>query len=140
MKGWTLEDFKKSEAAKLPQNQHLLEPEKKVPKKAKYNNEKVEYDGMVFDSKKEYRRYRELLILVKAGEITLPERQVEFVLIPKSETERKTSYYADFVYMNQKTGEKIVEDVKSDATRGLSTYVMKRKLMKKVHGISIKEI
>jgi hypothetical protein len=74
------------------------------------------------------------------GEITLPERQKEFVLVPAQEGERKMSYYADFVYRIQATGELVAEDVKSDATRGLSTYVAKRKLMLQVHKIRIQEV
>jgi hypothetical protein len=140
MKGWDLEAFKQSEAAKRPENAHLVEPPKKASKRPKYNNEKVEYDGMVFDSKKEYQRYRHLLLLVKAGEITLPRRQVEFVLIPAQDGERKMSYFADFVYQIQATGLTVVEDVKSEATKKLSTYIAKRKLMKKEYGISIKEV
>jgi hypothetical protein len=140
MKGWDLEAFKQSEAAKRPENAHILEPVKKERKKAKYNNTKVEYEGMVFDSKKEYKRYRELIIKVKLGEITIPERQKEFILVPAQEGERKMSYFADFVYQSQRTGERIVEDVKSDATRKLSTYIAKRKLMLKIHGIKIQEV
>lgn len=140
MKGWDLDSFRQSEAAKRPENSHLLEVKKPKAKRAKYNNEKVEYDGMVFDSKKEYKRYRELLIKVKLGEITLPERQKEFVLVPSQEGERKMSYYADFAYRIQATGELVVEDVKSEATKKLSTYIAKRKLMKQVHGITIKEV
>lgn len=36
----------------------------------KYNNRKIEVDGMVFDSKKEASRYEELLLLQKAGAIS----------------------------------------------------------------------
>lgn len=140
MKGWDLSSFRQSEAAKRPENAHILEPVKKERKKAKYNNQKVEYEGMIFDSKKEYKRYRELIIKVKLGEITIPERQKEFILVPAQEGERKMSYYADFVYRSQKTGELIVEDVKSEATRKLSTYIAKRKLMLQVHKIRIQEV
>jgi hypothetical protein len=140
MKGWDIESFRKSEAAKRPENSHLLEVKKGKARRAKYNNEKVLYDGMTFDSKKEYNRYRELMLLVKIGEITLPERQVEFVLVPAQKGERKMSYFADFVYRIQATGELVVEDDKSEATKKLSTYIAKRKLMKQVHGISIKEV
>lgn len=140
MKGWDIDSFRQSEAAKRPENSHLLEVKKPAAKRAKYNNEKVVYDGMTFDSKKEYKRYRELMLLVKIGEITLPQRQVEFVLVPAQEGERKMSYYADFVYRSQKTGELIVEDVKSEATKKLSTYIAKRKLMLKIHGIAIREV
>jgi len=96
-------------------------------------------DGIKFDSEKEAKRYGELKILSKIGEIGLLELQVPFLLIEENETERKCEYIADFVYWDIKTGEKIIEDVKSEATRKLSTYIMKRKLMKDKYGIEILE-
>lgn len=135
---FTLDDIKNSPAGKL--NQHLFQEKPKKTKRAKYRNSKVEYEGMVFDSKKEYKRYRELMLLLKAGKISNPQRQVKFVLIEKQEGEKECSYYADFVYIDALTGETIVEDVKSEATRKLSTYIIKRKLMKERHGIVIIEV
>lgn len=137
--GFTLYDIKNSKVALL--NGHLLgEPKKPKSKRAKYNNEKVEYEGIVFDSRKEYLRYRELLLLQKAGEIGFLQLQVPFVLIEKSETERECKYVADFVYIDAKTGEKIVEDVKSEMTRKLNIYIMKRKLMLAKFNIKIREV
>lgn len=137
--GFTLDDIKNSNVASL--NGHLLgEAKQTKSKRAKYNNEKVEYEGIVFDSRKEYQRYRELLLLQKAGEIGFLQLQVPFLLIEKTETERECKYVADFVYIDAKTGEKIVEDVKSDMTRKLSTYIMKRKLMLSIHNIKIREV
>lgn len=48
-------------------------------KRLKYGNSKT-YDG--FDSKKEARRYQELLIMERAGKISDLKRQVKFILIP----------------------------------------------------------
>ena len=44
---------------------------------------------------------------------------------------------ADFVYIDMKTGERIVED-----TKGMKTpeYIMKRKLMLYYYGIRIREV
>jgi len=138
---FTLDDIKNSSAGKL--NQHLFEESSKLsaPKSAcaKYRNNKVYWDGMTFDSKKEYRRYRELLLLQKAGKIFRLHRQTVFLLIPAQEGEKATKYKSDHDYWTD-TGEYIVEDVKSVATRKLSTYILKRKLMLKVHGIKIKEV
>ena len=119
-------------------NQHLAEkPEKKV---RKYRNKKCERDGIKFDSKKEADRYTILKILQKKGEIGLLELQKPFLLIETNETEKKCEYWADFCYIIARTGEYVVEDVKSEATRKLSTYIMKRKLMKAKFNIEIKEI
>jgi hypothetical protein len=106
----------------------------------KYHNKKVTYNGIAFDSKKEARRYSELLLLERAGVITDLQMQVPFVLIPSQRingkvVERECKYIADFVYTEN--GKVVVED-----TKGMKTdkYIIKRKLMLYVHGIQIKEV
>jgi len=139
MKRITLDDIRNSACASL--NQHLFtEPAAKTAKRAKYRNEKVEWNGEVFDSRKEYNRYRQLLLLLKAGHIGQLRRQVKYLLIEANETEKKCEYWADFEYVLCDTGAKVVEDVKSEATRKLPVFVMKRKLMKSVYNIQIKEV
>lgn len=119
----------------------------------KYKNRKVEVDGIVFDSKKEAKRYQELLMLEKAGAIKDLQRQVKFVLIPAQYStedftktgkakciERECTYLADFVYKDHK-GRTCVEDVKGyRQSLGYSYFAIKRKLMLHVHGIRVKEI
>lgn len=117
---------------------------------SKYHSRKVEKDGEVFDSVKEYRRFCELSLMEKAGAITDLERQVKFVLLPAQYApvfdaktkkwkdkciERECSYYADFRYVEN--GEEIVEDTKGFRT---PEYKIKRKLMYYIHGIQIKEV
>lgn len=48
----------------------------------KYHAQKVEFDGKRFDSRREARRYAELRLLERAGEITGLRTQVPFELIP----------------------------------------------------------
>lgn len=105
----------------------------------KYRNRKTEVDGITFDSRKEAKRYQELKLLERAGEISDLQRQVPFLLIPAQRiggkvAERAVQYKADFVYTDH--GETVVED-----TKGIRTgeYIIKRKLMLYVHGISIRE-
>lgn len=115
---------------------------------AKYNNVKI--DG--YDSKKEYRRAKELKLLEKKGIITGLQEQVKYELISpqyhfyevqgarkmlrkKKLIERGVYYIADFVYYRD--GEYIVEDTKGVQTK---EYIIKRKLMLYVHGIKIKEV
>ena len=94
----------------------------------KFKSKKIKVDGMVFDSKKEYQRYLELVELEKNGDIENLQRQVKFVLLPKQEGERAITYIADHVY---KYGEVLViEDVKSKITKKQSDYIIKRKLLK----------
>lgn len=118
---------------------------------AKYYSRKVTRNGVTFDSVKEYRRYCELLLLVKAGAIADLQRQVEFELIPaqrepdtigvrggvkKGKTiEQRCCYVADFVY--KENNEIVVEDTKGFRTKD---YIIKRKLMLWVHGIKIREV
>lgn len=111
-----------------------------MPGKSKYGAVRVRaVDGIEHDSKKEAARWQELNLMLRARLIEDLQRQVRFELIPKQDGERACTYIADFVYIDRKTGEKVVEDVKSPATR-TEAYRIKRKLMLLVHGIRIKEI
>lgn len=72
---------------------------------SKYRSKKITVDGITYDSKKEYRRHAELLLLEKSGAISDLKRQVRFELIPsqrdrssKKVIERNLTYIADFVY------------------------------------------
>ena len=121
----------------------------------KYHSRKITIDGENFDSQKEARRWQALRLLERAGQIQGLRRQVRFELIPpqyetttryskktgkrlKDEVklvERGVYYIADFVY-SRPDGAMVVED-----TKGVQTpeYIIKRKLMLKVHGIKILE-
>lgn len=125
----------------------------------KYGNKKVTKNGNTYDSRKEARRHSELLLLERAGAIQNLQTQVKFELIPAQyetiETgefykigakkgqpktkqicvEQSVDYYADFVY--EENGKKVVEDTKGFRTE---KYIIKRKLMRYIHGIKIKEI
>ena len=123
---------------------------------SKYHAQKVTVDGIVFDSKREAKRYSELKLMEQAGKITELRRQVRFILIPtqrgpssgffkkgihKGEPkpgkvlESECVYIADFVYYNG--SEMIVEDAKGMRTKD---YVIKRKLMLYQHGIRVREV
>ena len=118
----------------------------------KYHNKRVEYEGIVFDSLKEKRRYCQLQLLEKQGMISNLRLQVPFELIPaiyedeivqlKTKTkvkkkliQRATIYVADFVY--ETMGKTIVEDTKGFRTK---EYELKKKMMRAFLGIEIKEI
>lgn len=123
---------------------------------SKYHSKKVTVNGIVFDSKKEARRYHELLLLERAGEISNLVRQKRYILLPtqREDTEevysrgahkgerkqgkvieKECSYISDFEY-DDKQGNHIVEDCKGIRTE---VYKIKKKLMLYVHGIRIKE-
>lgn len=108
----------------------------------KYRNEKTEVDGILFDSKKEAKRYWDLKILERAGKIKDLQRQQWFVLIPSirlstGTAQRPTQYQADFVYFDLDKQITIVEDAKGHRTK---EYILKKKLMKFIHNIEIVEV
>lgn len=107
-------------------------PTTKQIRNNKYGNRKIEIDGIVFDSKKEAKRYVDLKMLQKAHVINDLQLQVSFELQPKFKDEdghivKPITYIADFVYW--KDGKRIIEDVKSDATKRDAVYRLKKKMM-----------
>lgn len=122
-----------------------------IPKR-KYGNKKCEFQGEVFDSALEMKRWLVLKDAERRGEVSDLRRQVEYVLVPdqyrtevvhlktkdkyvEKLVERKVSYFADFVYV--KGEETIVEDTKG---LRLPDYKIKRKLMLFLKGIPIREV
>lgn len=125
----------------------------------KYGNKKVEIDGETFDSLKEARRGKELELMEQAGEIKNLRRQVRYELVPTIREpdsvgnrggihrgkviERGVDYVCDFEYIDCKTGEKIIEDVKGYRDTDSAAYkvfVIKRKIFLYKYGIRIKEV
>lgn len=90
---------------------------------------------LVFDSKREAARWVELLDELRAGRISVLQRQKRFRLEVNGVL--VCTYVADFVYW--RGGVRVVEDVKSVMTARLRDYQMKKKLMLAVYGIAITE-
>lgn len=109
-------------------------------KKSKYHAQKTVLDGIKFDSKKEANRYAELKLMERAGLIKGLQRQVRFELIPSFDVDgkhyRPTSYVADFVYTDTKSGKQVVEDCKGFRT---DIYRLKAKMFTHKFGVSILE-
>ncbi len=104
---------------------------KKKAGRSKYNAVREEVEGIVFHSKKEAKRFKELKLLQRMKQIQDLRLQVAYdLLIP-------TKYVADFVYWDRLTGRQIVEDVKGYRT---AEYRRKKRYMKQQHNIDIKEI
>jgi hypothetical protein len=104
---------------------------------SKFKNKWTEVDGIKFQSKKEARRYQELKLLVSAGQISGLKRQVRFPLFVNGEL--ITTYVCDFQYTEIEGG--YPKRVVTEDTKGFKTpdYIIKRKLMKALHGIEVKE-
>lgn len=111
-----------------------------APKRSKFGA--VKTDG--FASKKEAKRWGELVLLERGGQIDCLRKQVPYELIPRQNgpdgkmIERPCAYIADFVYIvNALERYQVVEDAKGFRT---PEYRIKRKLMLHVHGVRIREV
>lgn len=122
------------------------------PKETKYHNEPDSRGNLHFDSKKEARRYDELLVLLRAGKIRNLRLQAQYTLqesyiAPDGERVRAIRYVADFAYERPTLPDKngtvywlpVVEDVKSRATK-TAQYEMKKKLLRERFNITITEV
>lgn len=130
----------------------VLEKLGKQAQERKYHNEHDSRGNLHFDSKKEARRFDELVVLLRAGKIRNLKLQAQYTLQESYITEtgervRAIRYVADFAYerptMPDCAGEvhwvPVVEDVKSKATR-TAKYEMKKKLLRERFGLSITEV
>jgi hypothetical protein len=102
-----------------------------VSTRPKYGNRRA--NG--FDSQREARRHQDLLLLEHAGKIRHLTRQVKFDIFVNGA--KVCAYTADFTYFDNETNEHVVEDAKGYAT---TVYRLKKKLMKAVFDITIREV
>jgi hypothetical protein len=102
---------------------------------SKFGNTKVLRYGMNWDSKKEADRYGQLLLLQANGELRNIRPKVKYEL--RVNGLLVATYTADFVYEELRKGVwfEIVEDVKGYPN---DRWPMKKKLMKAIHGISVR--
>ena len=112
---------------------------------SKYNAKRTEVDGIVFASQKEAKRYQELKMLEKAGEISGLRLQPEFALQVPVDTPRQHlrtigKYRADFEYKEcngRSAMRTVIEDVKGFKT---PLYRWKKKHVEAQYGIQIREV
>lgn len=102
----------------------------------KYLNNKYNYNGYIFDSKKEMIRYQELLLLQKLGILKNLIVHPKFVLLEgfvdiDGNRQRPINYIADFQYVESE--KIIVEDVKAkDMKTGKLKLTIEYKIKKKL--------
>jgi hypothetical protein len=112
-----------------------------LPKASKYGNKRVEVDGITFDSRAEAKRYAELKLLEKAGQISDLKLQPRFPFYYQTgwTSELIFTYVADFSYVDNVPPHPmtVVEDVKGFRT---PLYRLKKKLIEAQYGIAITEI
>jgi hypothetical protein len=103
---------------------------------SKYGNRKTIVDGLTFASAKEARRFGELKLLQRAGQIANLKLQPKFPLAVNGKV--VCTYIADFQY--DEFDGLVVEDVKSEATRKNRAYRIKNKLFAALFGFPIREV
>jgi hypothetical protein len=96
----------------------------------KFHASPITVDGIKFPSKREARRYAELVLAQRSGEVVFFLRQPRFDL-PGS-----TKYYADFLVF-WKDGTVTIEDTKGHQT---SEYKLKKRQVEALYPIEIIEI
>lgn len=122
----------------------------KSQKKNKYGNSKVIIDGIKFDSELEGKRYKQLKLLERAGEIKDLQLQVPYILQEsyrkydskehKWKTIQAIKYVADFVYFDIRKGKVIVEDTKSEPTK-TAVFKIKKKIFEyKYQNLELTEV
>lgn len=117
---------------------------------SKYHAQPTTRQGIRFASKKEARRYEELMLLLRAGEIRDLKLQPQYTLqesyiAPEGDRVQAIRYVADFSYERRTkpdiTGQEwwipVVEDVKGQKT---PVYELKKKLMRERKNIIIQEV
>ena len=99
----------------------------------KYNARKTTIDGYTFDSLAEGRRYQQLKLAVKSGDISNLIIQPEFVLQDgftdnQGKRQQAIKYRGDFEYLDLDTNELVIEDVKGKETQ---VFLIKKKMFLK---------
>lgn len=109
--------------------------------RSKYHAVPTVIDNIRFASKAEARRYQELLLLAKAGEIEHLELQPKFTLTVAGVV--VGHYIADFRYhlVLVKSGQRITTQVVEDV-KGIKTplYRLKKKIVEALYPVTITEV
>lgn len=113
-------------------------------KRHKYGAVRTEVDGLKFHSKREAKRYQELRLLEKAGEVKELILQPRFpLLVPGRgnggayERVHLGDYVADFRYRLGPRGLLMIEDVKGFKT---PLYKWKKRHVEAQYGITVTEV
>ena len=111
----------------------------------KYGAQPIIVDGIRFDSTKESRRYRDLVLLERARAIRDLELQPSFPIQvvalwrPGGEIITVGRFTADFKYVDAETDEVVYEDVKTTATK-TTAYRLRKRLVEAIYGVRIREV
>lgn len=99
-------------------------------------------DGITFDSAREARRWQQLCLMQRAGEISDLERQVSIALegelgpIMTDSGQQQRVYLADFRYFDRRSKAWVIEDAKGHPTE---VFKLKRAILAAM-GLEIREV
>ncbi|MBK9497082.1 MAG: DUF1064 domain-containing protein [Xanthomonadales bacterium] len=111
----------------------------RLTRRSKYGAIRVVLDGITFDSKREAFRYQQLKMRHLGGEIANLEVHPCYELRVNSQKIGKVTL--DFRYIDLlKRGAQVVEDAKSPATHKARDWVLRKKLLKAIHGVEVQEV
>lgn len=107
-------------------------------KRPKMGNVKRQADGITFDSDKEYRRYADLRLMERVGEISDLQVHPRFRLCVEGSV--VCQFWPDFIYV--RGGEVVVEDVKGRTGGGVQWqhFRLKAKLFEAITGIAVEVV
>lgn len=108
-------------------------PSRPKPPRPKNQVRKIDIDGIVFESTYEAERYEKLKLMMASGEIATFILRVPFYLAGG------IKYIADFVVLYP-YGRYEVETAKIPTSNGDKLYLIKKKRVKELYGIEIKEV
>lgn len=124
--------------AKAKKTAQLLAELAAPPKRNKFNSKRTQLDGIWFDSKREAELYAQFKVMEKAGHIANFEVHPSFALEVNGVVIGKATL--DFAYVDTRTGQKHVVDVKSEATARSREFVRTRKHLRAQYGFDVEVI
>ena len=103
--------------------------------RSKYNARRTKIDGYTFDSAAEARRYSELKLLERNGDILRlavhPKFEIQAAFVDNTNTRvRRIIYTGDFEYCEEPDARMVVEDVKGVET---AVFKIKSKLFRRLY-------
>lgn len=112
-------------------------------RRAKYKAVPTEVEGHRFASKREARRFQELRLLERAGQIVNlelhPRYPIEMTRLSNGEVTTVGFYTADFAYFDVRAGTQVIEDVKCEATK-TTAYRLRKRLVEAQYDFTITEV
>lgn len=103
--------------------------------RSKFKNKIATIDGIKFRSQAEARRYQQLKLLERAGEISHLKLQPRYPL--EVNGKKICTYVADYEYFDWRTESIVTEDVKGARTL---LYTVKKKLFEACYGRPVTEV